>query len=81
MTPKRIALAAALLLGASLGMSTAGLAQAYYGGTYGPHYYDYARAPAFARSYNYGPPANDCERGGPGPRVGCGSGLGIGSQR
>jgi hypothetical protein len=86
MTVKKIAVAAALVLGASLGMSAAGSAQTYYGGPYGPGYYDYAPGPGFAPSYNYGPynygpPVSDCDRGGPGPRVGCGSGLGIGSQR
>lgn len=100
MTAKKLIVTAALLVGASLGMTTAGLAQAYYegpaaqgyygepagqgyyGGPYGQGYYDYAPGPGFAPSYdNYGPSASDCERGGPGPRVGCGSGMGIGSQR
>jgi len=79
MTAKRLALTGALLLGASLATATAGLAQAYYDGTYGRGYYDYAPGPEL--SDNYGPPLTNCDRGGPGPRVGCGSGLGIGSQR
>ncbi|MGB6535969.1 MAG: hypothetical protein WBF58_08415 [Xanthobacteraceae bacterium] len=77
MTAKRLILTAALLGGVSLGMTGASLAQGYYGGTYGQGYYDYA--PGYG-AYNYGP-RSDCSRGGPGPRVGCGSGLGIGSQR
>lgn len=82
MTAKKLALGAALLLGANVGMTTGGLAQAYYGGTYGQGYYDYAPGSGFAPyGDNYGPSANDCDRGGPGPRTGCGSGMGIGSQR
>ncbi len=77
MTAKKLALAASLLLATTLGMSTASLAQAYYRGTYGQDYYDYYQP----GPYNYGPPASDCERGGPGPRTGCGSGLGIGAVR
>jgi hypothetical protein len=109
MTAKKLTLAAALLLGASLGLTTASLAQGgaygpgYYGGAYGPgyyggpygrtyyggtydpsyngqNYYDYAPGPGYA-PYNDGPAASDCDRGGSGPRVGCGSGMGIGSQR
>lgn len=79
---KKLTLAAALLLGASLGMSTAGMAQPYYGGAYGEGYYDYAPGPGAGPYYNnYGPPANNCDRGGPGPRSGCGSGMGIGAVR
>ena len=48
---------------------------------YGPGYgYYYGAAPG----YGYSPPGwfeNDTERGGPGPRVGAGSGMGVGSQR
>jgi hypothetical protein len=77
MTAKRFIMTAALLAGVSLGMTGASLAQEYYyGGTYGG-YYDYA--PGYA-PYDYGPTSN-CRRGGPGPRVGCGSGQGIGAQR
>jgi hypothetical protein len=79
MTAKRLIMTAALLAGMSLGMTSASLAQAYYyGGTYGG-YYGYGYGPGFA-PYDYGRSPSNCERGGPGPRVGC-SGLGIGSQR
>lgn len=72
----KLAASAALLLGTTLGMSTAGFAQGYYGG-YGPGYYDYA--PGYYS--NFGPSAPNCDRGGPGPRSGCGGGMGIGAQR
>jgi len=52
---------------------------------YGGGYYNYS--PGYGRgnfhrhqSY-YGNPSRDDERGGPGPRVGAGSGTGVGSQR
>jgi hypothetical protein len=79
MTAKKLALAAALLLGTSLGLSTASLAQTYYGPGY-HGYYDYA--PGYHRygRYSYGA-GSDCDRGGSGPRVGCGSGMGIGAER
>jgi hypothetical protein len=50
----------------------------YYGAT--PGYY--GAAPGYGY-YNSGPAwsGNDTERGGPGPRVGAGGGMGIGSQR
>ena len=86
---KKLFLAAAFVLTATSGA----LAQDFYG--YG--YYDaapgygYGAAPGYgyygaAPGYGYyaSPPAwfeNDTERGGPGPRVGAGSGMGIGSQR
>jgi hypothetical protein len=78
----KLTLAAALLVGATLGMTTAGMAQPYYGAAYGG-LYDYAPGPGVGPYYNYnfGPTVPNCDRGGPGPRVGCGSGLGIGSQR
>jgi hypothetical protein len=44
--------------------------------------YYYGAAPAYG--YDRSPPAwfeNNTERGGPGPRVGAGSGMGVGSQR
>jgi hypothetical protein len=46
-----------------------------------PGYY-YGAAPGYG--YGSSPPGwfeNNTERGGPGPRVGAGSGMGIGSQR
>jgi hypothetical protein len=80
---KKIILAAAFLLTAT----SAAFAQ--YGA---PGYGYYDVAPGYGYSYGaapgYGyyasPPAwfeNDTQRGGPGPRVGAGSGMGIGSQR
>jgi hypothetical protein len=47
-----------------------------------PGYSYYGAAPGYG--YDRSPPAwfeNNTERGGPGPRVGAGSGMGIGSQR
>ena len=82
---KKIILAAAFVLTATSGA----LAQDVYGSPgYGyynaaPGYsYYYGAAPAYG--YDRSPPAwfeNNTERGGPGPRVGAGSGMGIGSQR
>jgi len=74
----KIILAFAFLLTAG----SAASAQDYYA----PNYYGYYDAALGYGNYNfYGSrPAwyeNDTERGGPGPRVGAGSGLGIGSQR
>jgi hypothetical protein len=81
---KKLALATALFVGATLGMSTAGMTQPYYGGTYDGGLYDYAPGPGVGPYYNYnnfGPAVPDCDRGGPGPRSGCGSGMGIGAER
>jgi len=83
MTVKKLILSAALVSGATLaatsGMATATSAQGYYGGPDGQGYYGYAPEPA---PYdNYGPAVPDCDRGGPGPRVGCGSGMGVGAER
>jgi hypothetical protein len=77
---KKLVLAAAFVLTAT----SASFAQYAYGPGYGyytpaPPYY---AAPAYG--YYGSPPAwfeNDTNRGGPGPRVGAGSGMGIGSQR
>jgi hypothetical protein len=82
---KTIFAAAALLVAAT----SASLAQVGYDGPYGPYGYNNApswSAPAHRRYYNnYGSGPSyydrDDERGGPGPRVGAGSGMGIGSQR
>jgi hypothetical protein len=82
-TMKKIILAAAFVLAAT----PAAFAQygapgyGYYGAAPGDSYY-YGAAPGYG--YNRSPPAwfeNNTERGGPGPRVGAGSGMGIGSQR
>lgn len=77
MTVKRLIVAMALVAGASVAMASATLAQGFYG-PYGRGYYDYYGG-GFGRYYGSG--WNDCQRGGPGPRFGCGSGAGIGSQR
>jgi hypothetical protein len=80
---KQLIIAAALVLTATSG------AFAQYGA---PGYGYYDAAPGYgyyygaAPGYGYGssPPGwfeNNTERGGPGPRVGAGSGMGIGSQR
>jgi hypothetical protein len=85
---KKIFVAAALVLGTT----SVSLAQDVYAAPgYGTGYYNYS--PGYG-SYNGGPrygygnsyydnswARNDTERGGPGPRVGAGSGMGIGSQR
>jgi len=86
---KPLIIAAAFVLTATSGA----FAQVVYGSPgYGyynaaPGYY-YGAAPGYygaAPGYGYygsGPAwSNDTERGGPGPRVGAGSGMGIGSQR
>lgn len=72
MNARKLIVAAALLLGTTLGMTTATWAQTYYA-PYGYNYYRYGP------SYGYGPYYrggyyNYYRRGGPG-------GLGIGSQR
>ncbi len=84
---KKLIVAAALALTAT----SAAMAQGVYVGPgYGGDYYDYApgygnfaTAPAYGYGYyGYAPwTSNDSERGGPGPRVGAGSGMGVGSQR
>jgi hypothetical protein len=58
----------------------------YYGaapgyGTATPGYGSYGAGPGYG--YDGSGPAwsNNTERGGPGPRVGAGSGMGVGSQR
>ena len=55
-------------------------APGYYGAA--PAYGNYGAGPGYG--YDRSPPAwfeNDTDRGGPGPRVGAGSGMGVGSQR
>ena len=92
---KQLIIAAALVLTATSG-AFAQYAYGVPGyGTYdaAPGYY-YGAAPGYgyaASGYGAGPdygydgsgPAwpNNTERGGPGPRVGAGSGMGVGSQR
>ena len=73
---KKIIITGALVLGTIAGLTSATLAQGYYGGRFGQTYGyrgDYG--------YNSGPSAPDIDRGGPGPRVGAGSGSGIGAER
>jgi hypothetical protein len=79
MTAKKLVAAVALLAGMTLGATTATFAQAYSYGYPGQGYYDYA--PGYAPYYDYGPSLPNCDRGGPGPRSGCGSGMGIGAVR
>lgn len=81
MTAKKLIAAAALLAGATLGTATASFAQTYYGGPYGygGGVYDYAPGYGGYNAYQGAPPY--WLRGGPGPRVGGGSGTGIGAQR
>jgi hypothetical protein len=80
---KKLILAAAFVLTAtSAAFAQYGApAYGYYDAAPGYSYY-YGAAPAYG--YDRSPPAwfeNNTERGGPGPRVGAGSGMGIGSQR
>lgn len=84
MTSKRLMLAAVIFAGTTLVATTAGFAQGYYGGGY----YNYAPGPGVGlygygggALYNYGPAIPDVIRGGPGPRVQAGSGMGIGAVR
>jgi hypothetical protein len=77
---KKLVLAAAFVLTAT----SASFAQYAYEPGYGyyapvPGYYP---APSYGYS-DYSTPAwsNDTNRGGPGPRVGAGGGMGIGAQR
>jgi hypothetical protein len=82
---KKLVLAGALVLAAT----SASFAQYAYGPGFGYRYYDaapgygtYGAAPGYG--YYASPPAwfeNNTQRGGPGPRVGAGSGMGAGSQR
>jgi hypothetical protein len=81
---KKVILAAAFVLTAT----SAAFAQygapgyGYYDAAPGYGYYYYGAAPGYG--YGSSPPGwfeNNTERGGPGPRVGAGSGMGIGSQR
>jgi hypothetical protein len=86
-TMKKLILAAAFVLTATsaafaqYGAPGYGYYDAVPGYSYAPGYnYYYGAAPG----YGYDRPAwfeNNTERGGPGPRVGAGSGMGVGSQR
>ena len=75
MTAKKLVAATALLVGVTLGTASASFAQAvYYGGPYG-----------YEHGYNgydgYPGSVPNWMRGGPGPRVKDGSGMGIGAER
>jgi hypothetical protein len=81
---KKLILAAAIVVaGASAAMAQRMDSTPGYGGGYDRGYYD--SAPAYGSEqqdrYRGNHSARDDERGGPGPRVGPGSGMGIGSQR
>ncbi len=91
---KTLLIAAALLAGLTsaalaqngpLGPPSGGYGYGYYGQSgYGAGLYDYA--PGYTEPYGYGAGAysgfdNYRPRGGPGPRVGDGTGMGVGSQR
>jgi hypothetical protein len=74
MNAKKLIVAGALLLGTTLGTTTATLAQDYYPAPYGyTYYHGYPRPYAYAPYYNYYNYYGH-RRGGPG-------GLGIGLQR
>ncbi len=81
MTAKELMVGSALLVGAAftaaVGTSSVTLAQGYYG----YHHHGYGRH--YRGLYNYygGYSQPDVSRGGPGPRVGSGSGMGIGAER
>ena len=77
MTANKLIAAIAVLAGFTLATATASFAQTmYYGGPYG---YEYG----YGGYYGYGYPAAvpNSMRGGPGPRVLDGSGMGIGAVR
>jgi hypothetical protein len=80
-TMKKIILAAAFVLTATSAAFAQYFAPGYYDAA--PGYYGYYGAPGYYGYYG-SPPAwyeNDVRRGGPGPRVGSGSGMGVGAQR
>ena len=81
MTVKKLLAATALIAGVTLSTAGASFAQIYYGGPYGyeggPYGYGYQGGPY---GYGYGS-APDWARGGPGPRVQDGSGMGVGGVR
>jgi hypothetical protein len=77
MTTKELMIGSALLLGAAftaaVGTSSATLAQPYY------HHHWYGHRGLYNSYGRYSEP--NVNRGGPGPRVGGGSGMGIGADR
>lgn len=74
-TAKKLIAVSALIVGATLGSGTTAFAQVYYNGPFG-----YSRP--YQPNYRpYYPPGDVRRRGGPGPRVGDGTGIGIGAER
>jgi hypothetical protein len=81
-TMKKVILAAAFVLAATSAAFAQYGARGYGYYDAAPGYNYYGAAPGYG--YYASPPAwfeNNTERGGPGPRVGAGSGMGVGSQR
>lgn len=82
MKAKELILGATLLAGgafaAALSTSSATLAQGYYGYH---HYYGHRYRGLYNYGGDYGYSRPDIDRGGPGPRVQGGSGMGIGAVR
>ena len=79
MTSIKLLIAAAFLFAATSASMAQGYvyyAAPYASYQYGPGLYDYAPGVAYGPGYGY-----YRERGGPGPRVGNGTGMGIGAQR
>lgn len=74
---KKAIMTGAFILGTIATLTTAALAQGYYGGRY-DRGYGYRGSPY---EYNQGPAIPNTERGGPGPRVQGGSGEGVGAER
>jgi hypothetical protein len=82
----KIIIAASTLL---LSMTSATLAQTFYAEPYGYGGYGYSvvpygiydYAPGYGYAYGGRDPYYESYRGGPGPRVGSGQGMGAGSQR
>ena len=77
MTTKKLLAATAVLVGVTLGTVGASMAQVYYGGPYG---YENGYRSGYG-AYAYPGSAPDWMRGGPGPRVQDGGGMGIGAVR
>jgi hypothetical protein len=73
---KQTIMTGALILGTLAGLTSATLAQGYYGGRYEGGY-------GYQGGYGRhdGPTVPDVDRGGPGPRVQGGSGAGVGAER
>jgi hypothetical protein len=86
MTAKELIVGSTIVLGAAFaavtGTSSTALAQGYYGYHHRHHHHWYGHRYRGLYTYYGGPVARrDVDRGGPGPRVGAGSGTGIGAVR